>query len=295
VQWLNHPRYIPARDRAIATFRNKVQRFKKLSHVLFLCGGAASSRRDAIAKYVRKNRPDTLVFYADDVWLHLAKAASSAENALALEAQLAQLADIVVIVVESPGTFAELGAFSLSAPLRKKLLPVMNAQFQHDESFLNTGPVRWIDTDSFFGPTIHADFLHILSSADELEKRLDRLPKPTRMKIEQIEASPKHLLFLLCDLVTVVGPVSAPQCSHYIDHIVDAPLVGVDVPHLLGLAATLKLVHSGTVGKETYYVPSSVQAFSRRKFMNPSRERLGIVAALQTIPEARPALELLGR
>src|SRR4029077_14833460 len=118
-----------------------------------LCGAVNSPVRDRIAEYLRA-RTDTLVFYADEVWARLARADL---NALEMEDQLAGLADVVMIVVESPGTYCELGAFSLSPGLRKKLLPLIDARFKGSQSFINTGPVRWIDSESRYGPTIYTD------------------------------------------------------------------------------------------------------------------------------------------
>src|SRR5581483_12452348 len=100
--WLTHPVYAAVRDDLINRFRKKKLRFKRLKKLVFLCGGAGSLRRDTLAKYIRKNRSDALVFYAEDAWNVLSKEHPEA-NALELEDLFAQLADIVAIVVESPG------------------------------------------------------------------------------------------------------------------------------------------------------------------------------------------------
>jgi hypothetical protein len=74
----------------------------------------------------RKHNPKFGIFYAERVWELMVQKAD--RDALQMEAELAFLADLVVIIVESPGTFAELGAFSLSGPLRKKLLPIIDVE-----------------------------------------------------------------------------------------------------------------------------------------------------------------------
>lgn len=127
LDWLHHPAYSRARDSLIERFRKREYTFRRLKTVIFLCGGSYSPRRDQLAGYLRRHHSDELLFYADDVWTHVA--AQEEQNALAMEQELAQLADIVIVVVESPGTFTELGAFSLVEPLRKKLLPILDAQF----------------------------------------------------------------------------------------------------------------------------------------------------------------------
>ena len=108
-------------------------RFRRLPPLLFLGGGAASQSREALRDYLRQHNPNLGLFYAERVWEYIASRAD--RGALEMESDLARLADLVVIVVESPGTFAELGAFSLSDPLRKKLLPIVDKQYCHEQSF----------------------------------------------------------------------------------------------------------------------------------------------------------------
>jgi F-type H+-transporting ATPase subunit a len=59
---------------------------------------------------------------------------------------------MVLIVVESAGTFAELGAFSLSEPLRKKLLPIVDKQFEGVQSFIE--PIIIFVRDEIVKPNI---------------------------------------------------------------------------------------------------------------------------------------------
>jgi hypothetical protein len=88
-----------------------------LAPVIFLCGGFKSPAREALRVYLGKYDADLAVFYAEDAWSKIS--ANPALNALQMEDYLAKLADLVIVLVESPGTFTELGAFSLSELLRK--------------------------------------------------------------------------------------------------------------------------------------------------------------------------------
>src|SRR5262245_40312779 len=99
--WLHHPAYAPVRDYLIGRLKAEIHLFKRTPPIVFLCGGNGSPRRALLERYL-KGQHRALVFLADDVWLQLAK--TPGLNALGMEAQLAELADIVVIVVESPGT-----------------------------------------------------------------------------------------------------------------------------------------------------------------------------------------------
>ena len=81
-----------------------------------------------------------------------------------MEAKLAALSDFVLIV-ESPGTFAELGVFSLSDELRKKLLPILDIKYRSGQSFVETAPVRWTNRDSDLRPSIWVSHESILGAA----------------------------------------------------------------------------------------------------------------------------------
>jgi len=51
---------------------------------------------------------------------------------------------MLLLVVESPGTYAELGAFSYAEHLRPKLLPILDRTYRHEDSFLASGPIKWL-------------------------------------------------------------------------------------------------------------------------------------------------------
>jgi len=126
---------------------------------IFLCGGFNSHRREILAEYLRTHRKWP-VFFADDVWKILSQ---GDDNALGMENQLGDFSDVIVIIAESPGTFAEIGAFANIVNLREKLLIIVNKAYQNDDSFLNTGPLRWIKAESKFEGVLYVDFDHFIT------------------------------------------------------------------------------------------------------------------------------------
>jgi hypothetical protein len=258
-----------------------------------------SQRRDRLADYIRKHHPVKLLFYADDVWAQLAYKRSS--NALQIENELAKLADIVVIVVESPGTFAELGAFSLSDELRKKLLPIVDVQYKDANSFINTGPLTWIDVDSAFRPTVYVSFSVILDAVQELDDRLARLPTTGRESGERVEnnkLSPRHLLFLLCDLLAVIGPASENQCQYYLTAILEEPPAwSIDNLLSLGLAMNVLKHIDASDSPRLYYRPlenGDLQPFLHQRSLNLSSERARFLNVLTNIKESSPVINFVG-
>ncbi len=139
--WFEHPKYVRTRERLIESLTSTHYRFRRSDPVVFLFGGEKSVARDELAAYLKKYFPTLLLFYAEVVWDLIASRLKL--GALKMESDLAALADLVIIIVESPGTFAELGAFSNSDPLRRKLLPILDIQYQPPQkSFLALGPYQ---------------------------------------------------------------------------------------------------------------------------------------------------------
>jgi hypothetical protein len=285
MDWLRHPSVARERSRAIAALRNDKYDFRRLKKVVFLCGGQGSTRRDDLRSYFARHVDDAMVFYAEAVWPIIAAAVGSA-NALEVEERLANLADICIVIVESPGTFAELGAFAMSAPLRKKLLPILDSKHFGAKSFLETGPVRWVDADSNFGPSIWTDLDTILTAISEIEDRFGRLGKSRPGRVEVVAASPKHLLFFVCDLVSVFGPCPAAHVAGAVNEILEIDLPQGEVAFYLALGTAMGLLGNFlSGGVELFYrrlQDGALIAFQRKRHIDLATLRASMLSAMQS-------------
>jgi len=297
LDWFRHPRVARITETILEKIQSKEFHFRKMKPVIFLCGAAKSSARDELRDYIQANwGQDVLVFYAEDVWNVIAGRKDL--NALQMEQALADLADVVAVIVQSPGTFAEVGAFSLSDDLRQKLLLIIDKQFQRSESFINSGPVKWADQDSQFAPAIYTDLKVILGCVGELAERLNRLPPPAKSRIEDLTESPKHLLFFLCDLVAVFGPVTLDHVDRFLTELLGRGPHRLPPAYLLALGKSLGLLETKVVDGTSYYlrVPEGEDTFffHRKKFLNLALERTRFISALITLPSGRKVLEGIG-
>jgi len=265
---------------------------------VFLCGGRETSRRDNLRDYLIKYHPEVSIFYAEAVWAEIVRAKSTS-NALEVEEYLASLADLVVIIVESPGTFAELGAFSLSTSLRQKLLPIVDSAYEFsDESFIKTGPIRWVDRDSLFRPTVYVNLSKILEAASVIDDRLSRLPKSKSERIRDLGINRKYLVFFMSDLVAVVAPATISLLHYYLGHILGSNITEDEVATLVGVAVAMKLLVPVLVTVQglstTYYLGHRTESLSKpfhhRRVDLPTL-RASHMSVLQTIREARSVIE----
>jgi hypothetical protein len=296
--WLAHPRYVPIREGLINHLRRSRYRFRKLDPVIFLCGGAGSKSRDAVRGYLAKHTPGLDIFYAEKVWHEIVSLGE--RDALQMEEDLAKLADMIIVIVESGGTLTELGAFSLSPSLRQKLLPIIDEKHQHDSSFITNGPLHWIDTESAFRPTIYTTLSMVLSAVDQIEERIKRIPQSHSIKLDDLSTSPKHFLFFIYDLVSVIHPASLRMINHYVSAIVPSlSFSAINIPTLVGLAVAMGLLRSLTVSDGShsgvFYAPIEInrigRPFHHSRLLYLEAKRAEHTSVLLAIPEAKAVLD----
>ena len=219
MSWEKHPKYKKAKAQFISelsvTTLNNLH--YNLPRVMFICGGDPKyfKNRETLETYIRKHNSLYLTFRAEYAWETISKAGERHNiNALSLEEWLADFSDVVLILVESFGTVAELGAFSSSPALRKKLLPILEKAFEKDESFINTGPVRWVNNESRYAPCIYTNFKTILTCIPEVEERINIRP-PSTPSTDNTNGkhrfTRKVLLFFILQIVTSLGPISTDE------------------------------------------------------------------------------------
>ena len=80
---------------------------------------------------------------------------SKTKDLLSLEALLAESVDAIVLIPESPGSFAELWAFANDERLRKKMICVVDKKYKKDKSFINQGPLKLVKKENNFDPCIN--------------------------------------------------------------------------------------------------------------------------------------------
>jgi len=216
-----------------------------------------------------------------------------------MESDLAALSDLIVIIVESPGTFAELGAFSHVTSLRKKLLPIVDRQYRGVNSFINTGPIRWIDAESEFRPTIWTRHNQILECANELEIRIAKIPRAESEKISDLARNRKHLLFFICDLVAVIAPTTIDALETFMARIVPSiPTKRLNLTLLVGLAEAMELIRKDDLNVDgkvvTFFSPASNEAlqhpYHRIRWVSLAELRSEFLSGLQSIPQATSVL-----
>lgn len=112
---------------------------------VFLCGADLKNRnsgRYKLANLLSEYKRYELI-YPEDLFDDLL-AGQGKFNLLTMENILAYSVDAIVILPESPGSFAELGAFANNELLARKTICIAESKYKAKKSFINQGPIKLI-------------------------------------------------------------------------------------------------------------------------------------------------------
>ncbi|QRM27899.1 retron St85 family effector protein [Microvirga sp. VF16] len=126
-------------------------RVTRPSKLVFLCGGVISSvphsKAISLRDYLFRIRgiekklkgPIVLAEKANQLYRE-----TNYGDLISFEEDIARIAAVVLVIAESPGSLAELGAFATNNTIARALRIVMQAQYANTESFIRFGPVERI-------------------------------------------------------------------------------------------------------------------------------------------------------
>lgn len=121
-------------------------RFNTPFRSIFLCGGVrgtGSNRPTSLRDYLYRKRG--LQLKANIVFAEAANQIyrdTKYSDLISFEEDIARIASSVLVIVESPGSFAELGAFAMNTTISKSLRVIVQSKFAESESFVRYGPIQ---------------------------------------------------------------------------------------------------------------------------------------------------------
>lgn len=194
------------------------------THHVFVCGGLIDatntippSFRDRFFSYTVDHFP---VLHDSIVLAEIFKDYFK-ENAypdlFVFESEIASISSLVIIFLESPGSFVELGMFCAISRLQEKLLIVApREETEGEDSFIFLGPLEylkrrvknsvviypWPSPENQYYDTDHLDDICL-----SIEEKLALLPKTT--KFDENEFG--HLAFLIAEIIRVCYPLTLTE------------------------------------------------------------------------------------
>lgn len=260
--------------------------------VIFTCGASKhskSSAREQLLDYANKYFKHGTLFRAEDAFSVLLR--SNKDDLLTIEHSLADYSDCVVIINESAGTLAELGAFASNEAVVKKLLIVNPSEHRDALSFINLGPIAKTDRKSKFSKTIHIDLASASLHFDTVLNRIESNAVRKRRrgvdfsKTDSWKSSEGKLrLLLIQDILNLFSPVNYYEVLCILKACFPSEYVRFNVE--LGLlVATRKVIEEGELllttpdcSQHSYEVDHSTWLYLRKKiidvYRSKDRERL---------------------
>ena len=158
------------------------------NQLVFVCGGPvkegetsvrkkflswANSNIDGFHFFVAETAANDVISNDEPKFLNLAQ----------FEEMLAEVADCVVVIPESVGSWAETGLFAAIPRVQKKCL-ILNCVSKQNDSFLNVGPIQTVNERSNYRPTSVVDFSDEEPAFDVIADKLNRYARRNRRRLE---------------------------------------------------------------------------------------------------------------
>lgn len=199
------------------------------SPVVLVCGGTVAplkdspdapdfpvaSLRDAITRYHTKFevfRPEQIQdWHSDAVFKDL----------VSFEKALAGICTLIVIILESPGSMVELGAFSQLPELADKCIVVCCSDFDEESSFINLGILRFLSAKKSSSVKNYPwnikepgkiDEVIVADVVGAIEDDLSNLPKSASLRSDQ----DGHCVVMLVELLRLFVALKESEIVDYL-------------------------------------------------------------------------------
>lgn len=112
---------------------------------IFICGKQIDENKDNVRRWLtsvlEKNDVNIKCLIAEDLYF-------STCDLLTFENLLAEISDYIIIILESPGTFCELGAFVNNQTMVDKIIVINEDNPRYEKSFISLGPLRKLNNNN---------------------------------------------------------------------------------------------------------------------------------------------------
>jgi hypothetical protein len=128
-------------------------RIRRPSKIIFFCGGAMENGPRVAGSLRRYLLRDRRIDRRIKASLILAEKANSLyrdtsySDLITFEEDIARISAMVLVIAESPGSFAELGAFVAIDAIRRALAVLIQTEHEERESFIRYGPIQKIKNE----------------------------------------------------------------------------------------------------------------------------------------------------
>ena len=222
------------RDALFNAIDIKKIRIDKFKGFVFLCGGprarppqvSPASAREHIYNYLLANHTNLFsrVRWAEDIkdWFD---PESLYGNLIDFENDVAELADAVVIFIESHGAIAELGSFCQIDTIASKLLVFVQETYHRDGSFIDLGPVSFLESKNNHSVLVYPwafnrnnEYLKesLDGSEEEIVEDISEHLAAVGGTVKFDPESVRHKILLICDILDQCSALTLTELRKYL-------------------------------------------------------------------------------
>jgi len=232
----------------------------KSEYSIFLCGGASSKdalfRKMLYQEIIKKKSKYQYKAYTPEVLFLEFIMGYKKYDSLSLENILAKSVNSIVIPLQSPGTFTELGAFSNHSELQNKLIIIINPKFKNDKSFINSGPIAFLkkNTQSIITYS-NCDLTDVVPLTKEIIDNTRHISK--NHEIDYTLKNPLSSFGFYLALIFVFEPISKQKIEEIIKIIDSSNEAMIVCETVLNSLISQRKVHMN-INEEYYILKSAI-------------------------------------
>jgi hypothetical protein len=228
------------RDAFVSRIELTSTRVRPFNGFLFLCGGPQDTQlrplrsvRHLIYNEVTSGKHGDLadrLRLAEDIqdWFR----GGTYADLVTLEEHLASLSSVILLVVESAGAIAELGAFSVTKALSERLIAVVAEHHYEQESFIRLGPLNRLvsetgrealvyDWHEMVGGALRENFEKLAPDIDDILAAVRQLLHVDLGEKVFKPNVPAHVMLLICELCDLFGALPETEIKGYIQRLAE--------------------------------------------------------------------------
>ena len=175
---------------------------------------------------------------------------------LSFESDLAQTSSLIIIALESPGSIAELGSFSVNDALKDKIIIIISDHHYNQSSFITLGPLRQLPELNVYSYPYDHNLI-----GESLNDYLDDIVDSINNNLGSIDKTEKfdtssngHVALLIYDLLLMFKALKLGEILEYLK-ILSCERNHTITKRLLFLLSKLSLIEKKRIGNADYFMP----------------------------------------
>lgn len=244
-------------------------RFVRPSKEIFLCGGLISSTdtvnpksvRDYIYRLLQQDNPLGARLILAEKANNLYRS-TTYRDLITFEENIAKLVALIVIITESPGSIAELGAFASIPDISDKLILIVRHQYANDKSFIRYGPIERIDKNgeglvAFFPWVVNEEQAPVIETLDPLKDDIidflkENLTRTPAARLLSSLGQQERKIFTVYWIIFIAYAIPLGQI-HEITQSIDLGVSSGEIHNILFCLQLVGWISRERYSKEYYY------------------------------------------